>query len=93
MMGAGSTSNLEKLLKAWGVSFDDKKVVADLNYLGRTQQGEAPAVLALNEQAVNKDDVVTADADNLFMIFSGAFSGTPAAGLKETVLIKSSKNA
>jgi ABC-type uncharacterized transport system involved in gliding motility auxiliary subunit len=93
MMGGGSSSNIEKLLKAWGVSYDATKVVADMNYMGRTQQGDAPAVLALNEKAVNKDDVVTADADNLFMIFSGAFSGTPAAGLKETVLIKSSKDS
>jgi ABC-type uncharacterized transport system involved in gliding motility auxiliary subunit len=33
---------------------------------------------------------VTADADNLIMAFSGAFSGTPAEGLTKTVLLKSS---
>lgn len=93
MMGGGSSSNLDKLLKSWGVSFNSTKVVADMDYMGRTQQGQAPAVLALTDKAMDKSDVVTADADNLFMIFAGAFSGTPAAGLKETVLIKSSKNA
>jgi ABC-type uncharacterized transport system involved in gliding motility auxiliary subunit len=93
MMAPPSSSNLEKLLTAWGLSFDSTKVVADLEYLGRTRQGRAPAVLLLNQQALNKDDVVTADADNLLLAFAGAFSGTPAEGLKETVLIKSSKQS
>src|SRR5439155_8264676 len=30
---------------------------------------------------------------NLVLVFAGAFSGTPADGLKETVLIKTSKNS
>jgi ABC-type uncharacterized transport system involved in gliding motility auxiliary subunit len=93
MMGATSSSNLEKLLKAWGLAFDSTKVLADKNYEGQTQQGKNASVLALNQTAVNKDDVLTAQADNLLMIFAGTFSGTPAEGLKETVLIKSSKNA
>jgi ABC-type uncharacterized transport system involved in gliding motility auxiliary subunit len=92
-MGAGSSSNLEKLLKTWGLSFDSTKVVADTDYVARTRQGRQPAVLALTETAVNKDDVITADASNLFLVFAGAFSGTPAEGLKQTVLIKSSKNS
>ena len=93
MGGGGSSSSLDKLLKAWGLTFENTKVVADTTYIGRTRQGRAPAVLALNEKAVNKDDIITAQADNLFMAFAGAFSGTPAAGLKETVLIKSSKDS
>ena len=40
-------------------------------------------MLALNETAINKDDVVTANADNLLMAFAGTFSGTPADGLDE----------
>lgn len=92
-MGGGSSSSLDKLLKAWGLSFDNTKVVADLNYIGRTRQGRAPAVLALTEKAMDKDDITTAQVDNLFMVYAGSFSGTPAAGLKETVLIKSSKDS
>jgi len=88
-----SSSNLEKLLKAWGLSFDSADVVADLDYMTRTRQGRQPAMLGLNENAVNKDDVLTANADNLLLLFAGAFSGTPAAGLRETVLIKSSPNS
>ena len=93
-MGAmGSASGLDKLLKAWGISFDTSKVVADMNYVARTRQGRAPAILALTEKAMNKDDIVTANADNVVMALAGTFSGTPAPGLKETVLIKSSTDS
>ncbi len=93
-MGApSSTSNLEKLLKAWGLSFDTSKVVADMNYVARTRQGRAPAILILTEKAMNKEDIVTADADNVVMAMAGTFSGTPAQGLKESVLMQSSPNS
>ena len=93
MMPPASSSSLEKVLKAWGLSFDATKVVADLNYMTRLQQGRSPAVLSLNENAVNKDDVVTSGADNLLLPFAGAFTGTPADGVKQTVLLESSKNS
>ena len=88
-----SKSGLDQLLKAWGVTFEDSKVLADLDFVARTGQGRAPAVLALNEKAVNKDDIATADAGNLFVVFGGVFGGTPAPGLKETVLLHSSKDS
>jgi ABC-type uncharacterized transport system involved in gliding motility auxiliary subunit len=95
MMGGGGPTNstLEKLLKAWGLSFDTTKVVADMNYVARLQQGRMPAVLQLNEQAVNKDDVLTAGNDTLFLGFAGAFTGTPTEGLTQTVLVHSSANS
>ncbi|MDD5350214.1 MAG: GldG family protein [Chthoniobacteraceae bacterium] len=86
-------SNLGKLLAAWGLKFDSTQVVADMDCMARTNRGRAPGVLALNDSAFARDDVVTADASDLFLVFPGAFSGTPAQGLKETVLLKSSKNA
>ncbi len=92
-MGGGSSSSLDKLMKGWGMAFDSTKIVADLNYMARTRQGRAPGVLSLNEKAMNKDDVLTADSDNLLLVFAGAFSGTPMDGLKESVLIKSSANS
>ncbi|HEV7401926.1 MAG TPA: GldG family protein [Chthoniobacteraceae bacterium] len=92
-MSMGSSSTMDKLLKAWGLNFDGTKVVADMDFVGRTREGRQPAVLALTEKAINRDDVVTADADNLFFAFAGAITGTPVAGLKETVLLHSSKNA
>jgi ABC-type uncharacterized transport system involved in gliding motility auxiliary subunit len=88
-----SNSNLDRLLKPWGVKFDDTKVLADMDFVGRTSQGRAPAVLALTEKAMNKEDIATAETGNLFLVFAGVFSGTPTKGLKETVLLHSSKDS
>lgn len=96
-MGGGGSS-LDKLLKAWGIQFDTGKVVADLKYKmqlrGRSgEPQEAPAWLGLTSDAVNKDDVATSQLDNIWLPLCGAFTGTPVAGLKETVLLHSSKDS
>ena len=102
MMGggppSGTSSSLEKLLSAWGVQFDTSKVVADLNFKmqlrGRDgQPTEAPAWLALTPEGINRDDIVTSQIDNLWLPMCGAFTGEPAAGLKQTVLLNSSKES
>jgi len=93
-----SGSTLDKLLKAWGISFESGKVVADMKYMlqvgGRNgQPTEAPAILGLTKQALNNDDIVTSQIENVWLPFAGAFSGTPADGLKEIVLLKSTKES
>jgi ABC-type uncharacterized transport system involved in gliding motility auxiliary subunit len=94
MMGSPpSSSSLKNLLKAWGIQFDTMQIVADMNYAGNTRAGRNIALLDLTGPALNSDDIVTGQVDNLLLAFCGAFTGTPAAGLKETVLIKSSSNA
>ncbi len=92
-MNAGSS--LDKLTKAWGIEYDASKVIADLVCStkinrGQGQAEDAPAVLSLTEQSVNTNDVVTSQIDNVLLPFAGAFTGTPAEGLKETVLLHSS---
>jgi ABC-type uncharacterized transport system involved in gliding motility auxiliary subunit len=91
-MPASSSSSLDKLLKAWGLEFNTSLVVADLNHMGRTRQGPSPAVLTLSEDALNQNDVLTAQT-NAVMVLAGAFTGAPPNGLKQTVLIKSSPNS
>jgi ABC-type uncharacterized transport system involved in gliding motility auxiliary subunit len=96
-MGGGGSS-LDKLLKAWGLQFDTGKVVADMKLKmqlrGRNNEPqEAPAWLALTSDSINKDDVATSQIDNIWMPLCGAFTGTPVAGLKETVLLHSSKDS
>ncbi len=100
MLGAipNSGSNLDKLLKSWGLSMDTGKVVADMNFKmqvgGRNgQPQDAPAVLSLTSQGINKDDVLTSQIDNIWLPFAGAITGTPVSGLKETVLLKSTKDS
>jgi ABC-type uncharacterized transport system involved in gliding motility auxiliary subunit len=91
-------SSLDKLLKAWGLAFDITKVVADMNFKvqlgGRNNQPqEAPAFLAITADGLNQQDILTSQIDSVWMPFAGAFTGTPAEGLKETVLIHSTKQS
>jgi ABC-type uncharacterized transport system involved in gliding motility auxiliary subunit len=95
---AGASASLDKLLKAWGLAFDTGKVVADLNFKmqlrGRDgQPTDAPAWLALTPDGINRDDIVTSQLDNLWLPLCGAFTGEPVAGLKETVLLNSTKES
>ncbi|PYM16133.1 MAG: hypothetical protein DME18_02260 [Verrucomicrobia bacterium] len=95
-MASGAT--LDKLLKAWGIEFDVSKAVADMTFKTniRGQDGRpqaAAAVLSLTKDAMNADDALTSQLDNLLLPYPGVFTGTPAAGLKETVLLKTTKNS
>jgi ABC-type uncharacterized transport system involved in gliding motility auxiliary subunit len=54
---------------------------------------DAPAFLSVTSDGINKDDIVTSQIDNIWLPFAGAITGTPVAGLKETVLIKSTKDS
>jgi len=95
-MASGAT--MDKLLKAWGIEFDVSKAVADMTFKTniRGQDGRpqaAAAVLSLTKEAMNAEDVLTSQLDNLLLPYPGVFTGTPAAGLKETVLLKTSKNS
>jgi len=96
-MGGGGSS-LDKLLKAWGIQFDATKAVADLKYKmqlrGRSgEPQEAPAWLGLTPDAIDRDDVATRQLDNIWLPLCGAFTGTPQDGLKQTVLLQSSKDS
>jgi ABC-type uncharacterized transport system involved in gliding motility auxiliary subunit len=100
MMGGagGSASSLDKLLTNWGVGFDKSKVVADLNFKMQLRDRynelvDAPAWLALTPEGINRDDIVTGQIDTIWLPTSGAFTGEPAAGLKETVLLHSTKDS
>jgi ABC-type uncharacterized transport system involved in gliding motility auxiliary subunit len=91
-------SSLDKLVKGWGLSFDTTKVVADMNFKmqlgGRNgQPQDAPAVMAVTSEGLNSEDILTSQIDNVWLPYAGAFAGTPVQGLKETVLLKSTKES
>ncbi|MSU35803.1 MAG: hypothetical protein EXS36_12010 [Pedosphaera sp.] len=96
-MGGGSS--LPKLLKAWGLEFDTGKVVADPTFSTKPLSGRdgrpqyVPSFLFLTPEGINKEDAVTSQSDDLWIPFPGAFTGTPVAGLKQDVLLKSSLKA
>jgi len=94
----GNSSTLDKLLPAWGIQFDTSKVVADLDFKmqlrGQNNEPEdAPAWLALTPDGINRNDIATSEIDSIWLPMAGAFTGAPAAGLQETVLLHSSKDA
>ena len=96
-MGGGGSS-LDKLLKAWGVNFENTKVVADVNFQmevgGRNgQPAQQPTWLSITAEGIDTNDVVTSQIDNIWYFAGGVFSGTPAAGLKETVLLRSTADS
>src|SRR6266571_6277196 len=50
-------------------------------------------MVGLPAKAVDTNDVVTSQISRLFLPFAGTFAGSPAEGLKQTVLLRSSANA
>jgi len=89
-MGGGTPSSLDKLLKAWGLAFDSGKVVLDMRYQTGAGARTLPTLLSLNDSAFATDDIATARLGSLLMPFAGVFTGKPAEGLSETVLMKTS---
>ena len=97
--GLGGGSNLNRLFDKWGVPFDNSQVVADFNYRltprdpiaqGRLQ----PAYLALNKNALNKEEVVTRDLGTIRLPYAGSFdTSNITTGLNVTELITSSEQA
>ena len=98
-MMPGGGSSLDKLLKAWGLAFDSTKVVGDLSttrelaFQENQRPQPMPTWLFLNPEGINREDVVTSQLDNLLLPSAGTFSGTPATGLQQTVLLHTSKKS
>ena len=96
-MGGGDSS-LPKLLQAWGVQFENTKVVADMNFRmevggGQGAASQRPTWLSITSEGLDTNDVVTSQIDNIWYFSGGAFSGTPADGLKQTVLLKTTTDS
>ncbi len=96
---AGSGASLDKLLKAWGLEFDLNKVVSDKQFLTELQDPRTgrpqpnPSFLSLTASGMDTNDVATTQLGRLIMPFAGQFTGTPADGLKQTVMFHSSKDS
>jgi ABC-type uncharacterized transport system involved in gliding motility auxiliary subunit/ABC-type transport system involved in multi-copper enzyme maturation permease subunit len=88
-------SSLPDLLKAWGLDMNLDTVVADTSFASRNMQSgdSMPTLLMVTQEGINQTDVITAEIDNLVFPFAGAFTGKPAPGLTETVLVKSSADS
>jgi ABC-type uncharacterized transport system involved in gliding motility auxiliary subunit len=98
MRGETYSANLDKLLKAWGLEFTADKIVADPNLATKIQRQTGSVdsdmtVLSVNGDTINKSDPLGASTSDLLLPFAGAFTGTPASGLKEEVLVSTTPQA
>ncbi len=97
--GAGHASDLEPLLGAWGVSYDPKSVLGDLE-LGlevRTNMQSPPArhigILGLHHDDMAAKDVVTASLDAINVATAGILAPRAGAGTSFEPLLSSSTQA
>ena len=90
--GQPGQSSLPRLFKAWGVSMEGGKVLADVGYASGAGQRSTPTILTLNRTAMSRDDMATSQIETLLLAFSGAFEIKPVAGIKVTELMRSSPN-
>lgn len=93
-----ASSNMERLLSAWGVTFNAGKIVADMNAITRVMGPnnkieENPAWLSLRKENVDPGDIVTSGIQSLLMAFTGSFEVDPETKLKTAALVKSSENS
>ena len=85
-------STLYNLFKGWGVEVDSK-VIADMTFPSGSGPRLLPTLLSLTSEAFNMDDIVMSQVGTMLVPFGGSFKGKLAEGLKQSVLIHSSKNA
>lgn len=85
-------STLFNLFKGWGVEVD-QKVIADMTYPSGSGPRLLPTLLSLTNEAFNMDDIVMSQVGTMLIPFGGSFKLKLPEGIKQEVLIKSSKNA
>jgi ABC-type uncharacterized transport system involved in gliding motility auxiliary subunit len=94
---AGYDSTLNKLFPPWGIDFSVTKMIADPTFATQVQRENDvqsdPTILSVTSEGINRQDALGAAVSDLLMPFAGAFTGKPAEGLKEDVLVKSSNQA
>ncbi|MDA1044319.1 MAG: Gldg family protein [Verrucomicrobia bacterium] len=95
-----ASSNMEKLLTAWGIAFTDDKIVADMKAVtmlrGQDNQAEEnPVFLTLRKVngSLNEEDILTSQLDTLMFPFAGRFSDHTSSDVLVTPLITSSDQA
>jgi ABC-type uncharacterized transport system involved in gliding motility auxiliary subunit/ABC-type transport system involved in cytochrome c biogenesis permease component len=87
-----TASDLPRLLAAWGVAFDSKRIVGDLDlaYLAQTQDGTVsmPAWLGLQSPNFGKGFLPADGIKDLLLLEAGSFALNPPAGLTATPVLQ-----
>jgi len=92
--GGASSSTLERLFAAWGVTFDTANVVTDNRYAlsigGRFRPIRHIGLLGLDAEAMNQDDVISAGLSSVNVGVGGQFTLAEGSTAKLTPLLHSS---
>jgi ABC-type uncharacterized transport system involved in gliding motility auxiliary subunit len=92
-MQRGSSSTLEPLLGAWGVTFDTARVVGDLQYGIGSGQNRHIGILSVPGEGLNAEDIVSSDLELVNFSSTGWFGIDEDAGTAVEVLAQTSENA
>ncbi|HTN31014.1 MAG TPA: Gldg family protein [Pseudomonas sp.] len=92
---ASRASSLDPLLAAWGVHLLPDQVLADADYgmsvgMGGGRPVRHPAWVSLPAEALDQDDVVSADLEVLNLASAGLLESLPDASTRFTPLLRSS---
>ncbi|MCB1076324.1 MAG: Gldg family protein [Verrucomicrobiae bacterium] len=90
--GPAPSSNLNKLFEAWGVKYDDTKVVADNKFATEIiRQGYVvPTFLSMNQDAFPSDDPIVKFIQNAQFLTPGGFTISPPEGVTKEDLVTTS---
>ncbi|MEX0618277.1 MAG: Gldg family protein [Pseudohongiellaceae bacterium] len=92
-------SDMPRLLRAWGVEYDDDKVLTDSDFalrvmMGQNQQPVAHlGMLGVQRAGLTLDDIVTNSLESINLSSAGAISPVEGATTTFEPLIRSSSNA
>lgn len=98
-MGANRSSDLGPLFKAWGIEYDPKQIVADLQYALTVsmRMGQAPVrhlgILGLDQDSFNDKDVITSGLSNINVATAGHLKAKADSGVTFEPLLQTSSQA
>jgi ABC-type uncharacterized transport system involved in gliding motility auxiliary subunit len=90
---AGSSSNLESLLDAWGVRYDPTRAMGDLQYGIGNAGNRHIGILSVPKDGLNGADIVSADLEVVNFSSTGWFEPAEETTTRFDVLVQTSENA
>ncbi len=96
-MEHSAASDLNALLRGWGVEMLPDQIAADRSLATRVRVREhvehLPVYLRLNEDCVNKEEVITANLHTIHMLYPGVLRKVPGVGADLTPLLTTTAEA
>jgi ABC-type uncharacterized transport system involved in gliding motility auxiliary subunit len=98
-LNAGSASELDELLAAWGARTDKTRVIGDIRYALQVSggPGQPPVrhlgILSIDSEGMDQQDIVSADLESVNLSSAGWLEPVEDAGTQFTPLLQTSQNA